>query len=106
MRIELTEASGWTSARNFRLPNLPNCSGLSMPELEELIEYEALAPSNPDASSPVFKAQSLFTARAGCWLRDDFELDPSALVVALLQRIRDLEARLQGLQCRIPGRWR
>ena len=79
-----------------------------MPELEELIEYEALAPSNPDASSPVFKAQSLFTARAACRLRDDFELDPSALalVLALLQRIRDLEARLQGLQCRIPGRWR
>lgn len=108
MRIERTEAVWLDERKEFSLPELAELSGLSITELEQLVDYEALAPSDPGAASLTFKARCLVTARAASRLRDDFELDPAglALVLTLLERIRDLEARVNGLQCRMPGCWR
>ena len=44
-------------------------------------------------------------ARSARRLRRDFDLDPLAvaLVVALLERVRDLEEELRDLRARLPG---
>lgn len=108
MKIELTEALWLDEREEFSLPELAELSGLSVAELEQLIEYEAFVPSEPRAAMPTFKAGCLVTARTACRLRDDFELDAAglALVLTLLERIRDLQSRLDHLQCRLPDRWR
>jgi len=106
MRFELTEAVWLDESEEFSLPQLAELSGLTVTELQQLVEYEALEPCDPSAPVLTFKAQCLTTARAACRLRGDFDLDPSglAVVLTLLERIRDLETRLHALQCRLPGR--
>lgn len=105
MRIELTEAVWLDEREEFSLAQLAELSGLTVSELRQLVEYEALEPCDPRAPTLTFKAQCLTMARAACRLRQDFDLDPSglAVVLTLLERIRDLEARLHALQCRLPG---
>jgi chaperone modulatory protein CbpM len=46
------------------------------------------------------------TARTAFRLRHDFELDEQGLAVALalLERVRDLEAELDALRAQLPGR--
>ena len=106
MNIELTEALWLDERAEFSLSELAELSGLTIAEVEELVEYEALAPAAAAPGEPVFKAQCLVTARIASRLRNDFELDSAglALVLTLLERIRDLELRLQGLECRLPQR--
>lgn len=108
MKIELTEAVWLDERQEFSLAELAELSGLSEAELQQLMEYEALTPADPHAAIPTFKAQCLVTARVACRLRDDFDLDAGglALVLTLLDRIRDLEAQLQSVQCQLPRRRR
>lgn len=108
MKIELTEALWLDERQEFSLAELAELSGLSEAELQQLMEYEALTPADPHAAIPTFKAQCLVTARVACRLRDDFDLDAGglALVLTLLDRIRDLEAQLQSVQCQLPRRRR
>jgi hypothetical protein len=106
VNIELTEALWLDEREEFSLSQLAELSGLTISEVEQLVDCEALAPAGAPAGEPVFKAQSLVTARIACRLRTDFDLDSGALalVLTLLERIRQLEARLQGLECRLPQR--
>jgi chaperone modulatory protein CbpM len=69
-------------------------SGLTEEELSTLLECGALIPVNPDTRT--FSGKSLVIARAACRLRNDLDLDPHALAVALrlLDRIEELEAEL------------
>jgi chaperone modulatory protein CbpM len=108
MKIELTEAVWLDERQEFSLEELAELSGLSLAELQQLMEYEALTPADPHAATPTFKAQYLIAARTACRLRDDFELDAPglALVLALLERIRGLEAELHSVQCQLPHRRR
>lgn len=108
MKVEFTEAVWLDERPEFSLAELAELSGLSEIELQQLLEYEALPPADPHAAVPTFKAHCLSTARAACRLRDDFDLDAGtlALVLALLERIRDLEARLRNLECQLPRRRR
>jgi len=105
MRIELTEARWLDEREEFSLDELAELSGLSTSELEQLVEYEALVPIDPAAASPTFTARCLVTARTACRLRNDFDLGVPglALVLTLIERIRDLEGRLKALECRLPG---
>src|SRR5437899_2890012 len=74
-------------------------------ELRELVDYGVLAPVDPDARRWAFGADRLIVARSARRLRQDFDLDPHAvaLVVALLERVRDLEEELRDLRARLPG---
>jgi chaperone modulatory protein CbpM len=80
-------------------------SGLTERELRELVDYGVLAPVDPDAQHWAFGADRLLVARSARRLRADFDLDAHAvaLVVALLERVRDLEEELRDLRARIPG---
>ncbi len=92
----------------FLLEELCELSGLSETELRELVDYGVLAPIDPDARHWAFGADRLVVARSARRLRQDFDLDPHAvaLVVTMLERVRDLEAELRDLRAKLPGRQR
>ena len=101
-----TEQAIWLHERlELALEELCELSGLSEAELRELVDYGVLAPIDPDAQRWAFGADRLVVARSARRLRQDFDLDPHAvaLVVALLERVRDLEEELRDLRARLPG---
>jgi chaperone modulatory protein CbpM len=104
MKIELTEAV-WLEERGVvSLRELAESSGLSEPELEDLVALGAIEPVDPDAQQWNFAAGCIISARAACRLRDDFELDVQglALVMSLLDRVEELETELQRLHAHVP----
>ncbi len=106
MTSEHTEALWLHEHYEFSLEELCELSGLSEAELRELVDYGVLAPADPDAQRWTFSADRLVVARSARRLRKDFELDPHglALVVTLLDRVRDLEAELRDLRAKLPRR--
>jgi chaperone modulatory protein CbpM len=80
-------------------------SGLSPAELRELVDCGVLAPIDPQAAAWTFGADRLMLARRARRLRSDFELDAHglALMLALLERVRNLEAEIRDLRARFPG---
>jgi len=102
--IELTEAVWLDERGELTMIELAECSGLSEPELRELVDLGALQPLDPDAHEPSFAGPCVVAARTACRLRDDFELDTHglALVLSLLDRVQELEAALQRLNARLP----
>lgn len=103
--MEHDPAAVWlTEDRQFTLVELAEISGLTEAELREFVEYGAIAPVDPESPQWVFKGGCVVTVRAACRLRASFELEPHgvALVVSLLDRIRDLEAQLGQLRAQLP----
>lgn len=105
MKIEITEAVWIDTHHQLTLTELAELSGLSRDDLQQLVELEALAPTNT-AADTVFGAECLELARTACRLRDDLELDAGALalVLRLLERIHGLEAEVRALQAQLPQR--
>jgi len=102
----MSEQGRWLHERyELTLVELCELSGLSESELRVLVEFGAIAPTDPDASDWTFSAERLVVARSASRLRKDFDLDAQglALAVALLERVRDLEEQLRDLRARIPG---
>jgi len=106
MKIE--QATWLHQHYEFSLEELCELSGLSEAELRELVDHGVLAPIEPDAQHWNFSADRLVLARSARRLRKDFDLDTHgvALVVTLLERVRDLEAELRDLRAKLPGRQR
>ena len=104
MRIEISDAVWLDERQQFSLAELADLSGLSEPELKQLMDYETLLPTDPDAGEARFGAHCLVIARIACRLRNDFDLDTGglALTLTLLDRIRGLEAQLRALRAQIP----
>ncbi len=104
MKVELTEAL-WLEERGaITLRELAECSGLTEPELQDLVALGAIEPVDPDAQHWNFAARWIVSARAACRLRDDFELDVQglALVMSLLDRVEELETELKRLHAHVP----
>ena len=108
MRVEIHEAVWLDERQQFSLAELSDLSGLPQAELRQLIDYAALAPVDSDAAEARFSAECLVTARMACRLHNDFDLDAGglALTLALLERIRKLEAQLRALHAQFPQRHR
>jgi chaperone modulatory protein CbpM len=104
MSIELTEAVWLEESGVLTLPELAESSGLSEPELTDLVALGAIEPLDPEAQQPNFAARCILAARAACRLRDDFELDVHglALVMSLLDRVEELETELKRLHAHVP----
>lgn len=99
----------WLDAREeYSLAELMRCSGLSEAELRELVDYGVLTPTDPQGAEWTFGADIVVTIQAAGRLREDLELDPRALALALtlMRRIRDLEAQLCNLRAQLPRRFR
>jgi len=103
------ERAAWLHQHyELSLEELCELSGLTEAELRELVDHGVLAPIEPDAQHWNFSADRLVLARSARRLRKDFDLDTHgvALVVTLLERVRDLEAELRDLRAKLPGRQR
>ena len=90
--------------RRVALRDLAELSGLSEAEVLELVEYGALTPADDTAGQWMFGVQSITIARTAHRLREDFELEPHgvSLLLAYLDRIRELEAQLRTLRAQLP----
>jgi chaperone modulatory protein CbpM len=104
MKIELAEALWMDAHQEVSFAELSQSSGLSEAELRELVDCGALAPIDVQSAAWTFGGDCLVTVRTACRLRNDLELDPHALALALLflNRIRALEAQLRDLQAQLP----
>ena len=106
MKPEQTDAVFVDAQQEFSLAELVQCSGLSEAELRELVDYGVLAPTDPHEAAWTFSGDFVVTVQAAGRLRDDLELDPQALALALtlINRIRALEAQLRSLRAQLPRR--
>jgi chaperone modulatory protein CbpM len=107
MRVELNEVA-WFDEHVLSLTELCEISGLPQPLLEELIDAGAIAPIPLAAPETRFGAAALIAARQARRLREAFELDTPALLLALglLERLQEAEHRLRELEARMPRRVR
>ena len=104
MTVEYGDAV-WPDERlTLSLRSVAEVSGLSEGELLQLIDCGALAPFSEASGQRMFSIQSIAVARTARRLRDDFELEPHgvAVLLAYLERIRELEAQLRALRARLP----
>jgi hypothetical protein len=103
--VKIEQAMWLHEQHELLLEELCELSGLSEIELRELVDYGVLAPIDSDALHWTFSADRLVVARSARRLRKDFDLDPNgvALVVTLLERVRDLEEELRDLRAKLPG---
>jgi hypothetical protein len=82
-------------------------SGLTQVELVELVEHGAFEPGAPSGISIeqwTFSVRSVRSLTRVMRLREDFALHApgTALVMALLERIDELERHLDELRCQLP----
>lgn len=107
MRIEVAEALWLDERHEFSLTEFVRLSGLSVDDLQCLVDCEALLPvaaaepaAQAGASEVRFSAECLTLARMASRLRDDFDLDANGLtlVLHLLKRIDQLETDIRHLR--------
>ena len=103
MRIDLTEVT-WLEAETLSFDELLERSGMSIKLLQELVQAGGIEPLDPAAAQPLYGARALTAARRARRLHEDFELDASALllVLGLLDRVGELEGRVNVLQVKLP----
>ena len=82
------------------ITELAHACGMSRDELEELMEYGALAPIASPHPEPVFALEWMQPLRTAGKLRRDYDLDLFVVVIVMdyLRHIAALEARVQRLQ--------
>jgi MerR HTH family regulatory protein len=105
MRIELNEFV-WAEEQILSFDELAELSGLPPALLAELVHGGGIQPLQPDEPRPRYGVAALMAARHARQLREDFELDTSALllVLGLCDRVAELEARLGELRAKLPRR--
>lgn len=96
MNIEHADALWLDQPAEITLEELVEVSGLPQEVLIDLVECGVLVPAEPGTERH-FTVECITTVRTARRLYDDFELDANALALAvrLLERIRELESRLQ-----------
>jgi chaperone modulatory protein CbpM len=97
----------WLDAREtVTVTELARVSGLSPSELQELVEYGALAPvqRTQTTTTLVFSAACVAPLRQAVRLRRDFDLDlfMVGMLLDYLQRIEDLEKQVRSLKAQLP----
>ena len=82
------------------LIHLAEVSGLDSAELQMLVDSGTLKPLAETGGGQAFASGTILAARLACRLRDDFELNPVGLALAmrLLERVEELERELERLR--------
>jgi chaperone modulatory protein CbpM len=96
----------WLDAREtVTVAELSRACGLSAAELDELVEYGALAPLPRDHAERAFSAEWIVPLRTAGRLRQDFDLDLFAVSILLgyLNRIEELEREVKSLRAHLPS---
>jgi len=97
MATERDDAVWLHAQQQVTLIELSEACGLPVASLEELVEYGALVPADPQAR--MFGAETLPALRDAARLCADLELELPALAIVLrfLDRIHHLEAEVRHL---------
>ena len=105
MQIEVTEVVSIEEHAVLSLAELAELSRLTEADLRELLDCGVITPLDAAATRQTFGAECLVSARAAWRLKEDFELDAQgiAFALALLDRIRELEAEVRELKARNPS---
>ena len=100
MTLQVTHAVWLNDSAVCSIEHLVEVSGLSLGEIEDLVDTGLMDPA--DAAARSFPLLHVVTARQARRLRDDFQLDRNGLALAmtLLRRIDSLEQAL--LAARLP----
>jgi chaperone modulatory protein CbpM len=85
------------------LAELSECTGVTETVLRELVEYGALAPSDPRAGEWTFSADWVVRVRTAARVCQDLELETRALALTLsyLDRIHRLEEEVRRLSAQL-----
>ena len=102
MNVEIVEAVTLDEQGFVTLDQLVEAADIPVEELRALVDYGALAPVDPAATSWTFTASWVVVARTAGRLRRDFELDAHSLSVVLryVQLVEALEAEVRALRAR------
>jgi len=91
----------WLSqSQTVSIAELATLAGLTEAEVRDLVDNGALAPVNPQDAPWTFSADCVIAMRQASRLRNDLELEPHALALALglLEQIRALESELSKMR--------
>ena len=99
MMVEHSELMWLDEQHEVSLDELVELSGLSLQELQLLVESGALVPKNQAAETWHFSSHCIVSMRTLSRLKQDFELEQNALSLMLifLERIHTLEFKLREL---------
>ena len=108
MTQEQTEWRWLDTRETVTLAELSDCCGMSVAELDELVDYCALVPVAPVNQKRAFSAQWVVPLRNASRMRVDFDLDLFTVAILLgnLNRIEVLERQVQSLQALLPPQLR
>ena len=89
MKLQRTEWMWLDESDTVTLSELSRASGMSVADVDELVEYGALLPLEASRQERVFSAQCVTQLRTACKLRMDFDLDlfSVAMMLGYLNRI-------------------
>jgi chaperone modulatory protein CbpM len=96
----------WADADDGITPlELSQVCRISATEIDELVEYGALAPLERSAGQRTFSRACVGSLRTACKFRRDYDLDlfTVALLMDHLNRIEELERELRFLQAHLPA---
>jgi chaperone modulatory protein CbpM len=99
-----TEVLWLDEHRVVSLAELVEVSGLSEPELLDLVNVGAIPVREARGTTYTFSARVVTVARTARRLRNDFDLDTRGLGVALrlLERVTELEREVGLLRAQLP----
>ena len=105
MNLTLVEWVWLDASETMTLVELSSCCGIGEEDLQELVEYSALASLPPATQPPSFSAEWVTPLRTAGKLRSDFDLElfTVALLLGHLNRIETLERQVKSLQALVPA---
>ena len=100
MNTQSTEAVWLNGNEVCLIEHLVEVSGLSIEEIEDLVENDLIEPMDRTIQPHLFSLRSVLIVKTARRMRDDFQLDSHSLALALtlLQRIDALEGELDDLR--------
>jgi chaperone modulatory protein CbpM len=97
----------WLDAsETVTLNELSRCCGMSIVELDELVEYDALVPvQTPLQPDRLFSAEWVAPLREVGKMRQDFDLDLFTVAILLnhINQIEALERKVRSLEAHLPN---
>ena len=102
MESRVLDAVWLDGSGSCTLVHLAEVSGLDSAELQMLVDSGALRPLEESGDTLSFAPDAMQAARTARRLRDDFDLNPGGLALAmrLLERVDALERELDRLRAR------
>jgi len=103
MSTPLSESVWLNDVDVCQVEYLVEVSGLSIEEIEDLIDTDVIKPVDTGTPTRMFQLRYVVTVKTARRLRDDFELDRRglALALSLLQRIDELQAEIHATKARL-----